>query len=189
MPRTRVGILKAYNTPKGSNILNLAAINKELIRKHSFREIREGRTPFFWEDSWQQKEKLFSPIYLGEIFLFKNFPSRRTIDKYWCQQYDKQWRKLKEKKYWREAPKTIQWNNLQKELKTKKGVATTGEDILRWGYQTRGMFSIQEGYYIRANNLHNIAVPIWKKIWSVKHWPKVEHFLWLLSHSKILTYG
>ena len=71
---------------------------------------------------------------------------------------------------------------------TRKLVSANGEDILRWGYRSKDMFTIEEGYFLKSNNHHNIAVPIWKKIWGAKFWPKVEYFLWLLSHRKILTW-
>ena len=50
------------------------------------------------------------------------------------------------------------------------------------------MFTIQEGYNIHANNINNNERSIWKKIWAINHWPKVEYFLWLLSYRKILTW-
>ena len=84
MLRTLPWKLKADTNPKGSNIWSLETINKDLIWQHSFWEVREGRMALFWEDSWQQREKLFSHLDLGEIFLFTKTPSRRTIKKYWC---------------------------------------------------------------------------------------------------------
>ena len=77
---------------------------------------------------------------------------------------------------------------MEKELKTRKTVVATGKDILRRGYQRKDMFTIQEGYYNKAHHRHNIVVPIWRKNWSLKYWPKVEHFLWLQSHRKILAW-
>lgn len=50
------------------------------------------------------------------------------------------------------------------------------------------MFIINEGYHIRSQNALNNERMIWKKVWVSKHWPKVEYFLWLLSHRKILTW-
>lgn len=47
------------------------------------------------------------------------------------------------------------------------------------------MFTIKEGYFLKSNNHHNIALPIWQKIWRTKFWPNV---LWFLSHQKTLTW-
>ena len=184
MPQSVSGKLKIDLVPKGSAIWNLAAVNRFLIRQHSFWEIREGKTALFWEDSWQQREKFFSRLDLGEIFLFKNIPNQRYLCNYWNSDEEGQWRIWKGKEQWRNAPETTQWNNFEKEMKTRTLVATNGEDILRWGYRSKGMFTIEEGYYLKSNNQQDIAIPIWNKIQRMKFWPKVEYFLWLLSHKK-----
>jgi hypothetical protein len=63
-----------------------------------------------------------------------------------------------------------------------------GEDILRWGHSSRGTFNIQEAYAIKEN--FNLLPPgkVWNKIWSLKHWPKISIFLWLVVHGSILTW-
>ena len=89
---------------------------------------------------------------------------------------------------WPDAPKTQQWNNLDKELRTRKIMTTTSSDILRWGYQTKGMFTSNEAYIIHSQiNNYNMR-SIWRKIWSMNHWPKFEYFLWILSHHRVLTW-
>ena len=82
MPATIVGNLEIDVIPKGSNIWNFAVTNRDLIHQHSFWEVRGRKTTLFWEDSWQQREKLFSRLDLGEIFLFKNLPTTRLIHNY-----------------------------------------------------------------------------------------------------------
>ena len=83
MSHNTVDKFQILNTPKGSTIWNLAYSNKNLIRYHSFWEIRGGNTTQFWEDSWQQREKLFSRLDLAEIFLFTNQVNTKLIDHYW----------------------------------------------------------------------------------------------------------
>ena len=51
-------ILRIRDTPKGSTIWNLASLNKEIITRHAFWEIRDGSLARFWEESWQQRERL-----------------------------------------------------------------------------------------------------------------------------------
>lgn len=51
-------------------------------------------------------------------------------------------------------------------MKNKKMILANGEEILRWGYRTKGMFTIQEFYYIKSTNLHSIIVPLWQEIWA-----------------------
>lgn len=120
MPITTSARLKVDNVPKGSSIWNLAATNRHLIRTHNFWEIREGIIALFWEDSWQQREKLFSRLDLGEIFLFTNIPNQRLVNHYWVPNQNDLWRNWKDKNAWPIAPATQQWDNLHKELKTRK---------------------------------------------------------------------
>lgn len=150
-------------TPKGSIIWNLIALNRYLIREHNFWEIRGGDIAQFWEESWQQQEKIFSEIDLGEIFLFTNRPNTKTIAQFLDEGTELQWRKWKLKDQWKNAPETCQWENYVKELKSRKLTIATREDILIWGYCTKCMFTIQEGHYIKSNNIHNVVVPLWKK--------------------------
>ena len=143
MPQTVSGRLKVDIVPRGSSIWNLAAMNRYLIRSHSFWEVREGCTALFWEDSWQQREKLFSRLDLGEIFLFTNTPNNRFVHHYWCLNQNDLWQKLKDKIHWPKALETQQWENLAKEFKSKKLRHLDGSDILRWGYLTKGLFTIK----------------------------------------------
>ena len=50
------------------------------------------------------------------------------------------------------------------------------------------MSTIKEAYFLKSNNNQDVAVPIWHKIWNVKFWPKIEYFMWLLSHKRTLTW-
>ena len=81
-----------------------------------------------------------------------------------------------------------QWNNFSKEMKTRTMLRGTGDDILRWGYRLKGMFIIEEPYHIKSNNHQALPGLIWNKIWSVNLWPKVEYFMWFLTHRKTLTW-
>jgi len=110
------------------------------------------------------------------------------VQHYWCPTNNAGWRKWKDKSGWQEAPPTQQWDNFTKELKTRKLREAAGPDILRWGYTTKGQYTIKEGYYIQSQQINQIAQPLWKNIWAQKHWPKVQYFLWLLSHRRILTW-
>ena len=132
--------------------------------------------------------EFFSRLELGEIFLYTKTPNHRLLQHYWCQNNNDQWRKWKDRTNWPNTPDTQQWVNFAKELKTRKIRQASGPDILRWGYQTKGKFTIKEGYSIQSQHGLQDTRPIWKKIWALKHWPKVEYFLWLVSHRRILTW-
>ena len=152
MPCTIVRHLKIDRTPKGSTIWNLLAMNRNLIHVHSFWEVREGSIALFWEDSWQQREKLFSRLDFGEIFLYTNTPNHRLLNHYWCPNGNDLWRKWKDKTYWPEAPATQQWGNFSKEINSRKLRQVFGPDIIRCGYLTKGQYTIKEGYYIQSQH-------------------------------------
>jgi hypothetical protein len=63
-----------------------------------------------------------------------------------------------------------------------------GEDTLHWGYQPQGFFSTREAYQLKAQSNPPPDLEIWGKIWNLRHWPKITLFLWLVSHSSILTW-
>ena len=50
-----------------------------------------------------------------------------------------------------------------------------GSDILRWGYNQKGTFSIKEAYDIRSSNGEAKDL-VWKKIWETNPWSKVSIF-------------
>jgi hypothetical protein len=81
------------------------------------------------------------------------------------------------------------WHNM---TNARKIPILPGEDILHWGHSPRGTFNIQEAYAVKANlNLPPPPPPprkVWNKIWSLKHWPKINIFLWLVAHGSILTW-
>jgi hypothetical protein len=64
----------------------------------------------------------------------------------------------------------------------------TGEDILRWGHSPKGTFNIKEANAIKAHSDPLLTRKVWSKIWSLKHWPKISLFLWLVTHTSILTW-
>ena len=62
--------MRSQTEEKTSAIWNLAKNNKDLIRDYSFWEVREGDTAKFWEESWQEQEKLLHKEFVKEIHEF-----------------------------------------------------------------------------------------------------------------------
>jgi len=58
MARSPEGKLRSQSEKKGSTIWNLARSNRDLVREHSFWEMREGDKAKFWQEAWQQRETL-----------------------------------------------------------------------------------------------------------------------------------
>ena len=169
MPHSIAAKLKIDVVPKGSTIWNLAAGNRFLIRQHSFWEVRDGTIVLFLEDSWKQREKLFTRLDLAKLFLFTNIPHHRFVSNYWTQHQMTHWRKWKGKAAWPDAPDTMQWRNYDREMQTRKINVKTRPKILRWGHRTKGMFTFNEDYHIQGHNYHDQVSPVWKKIWGMFH--------------------
>ena len=75
-----------------------------------------------------------------------------------------------------------------KEMRTRKITIKTGPDILRWGHSTKGTFTIKEAYELKEDQEHDRQAQVWKKNWKFRCWPKVAHFLWLVSKGRILNW-
>lgn len=68
---------------KGSTIWNLVRGNKDLIREYSFLEIRTGDKARFWEESWQQCERLIHKENLKAIHDFTSHTEEKVFGKFW----------------------------------------------------------------------------------------------------------
>eukprot|EP00253_Pinus_taeda_P004883 PITA_04883 len=89
---------------------------------------------------------------------------------------------------WQEAPEIEQWVNYQKEMETRKIAVKNNSYIIRWGKHIKGMFTITEGYHIKAGRINNPDIKKWDRIWKIKTWPKVALFTWILLHERALTW-
>lgn len=88
MPRSPEGKLSSQTKKKVSTIWNLARANMDLIREHSFWEIREGDKANFWEEAWQQRDKLNQLPQLQEIHQFTTYTERGAVRNYWSSEMD-----------------------------------------------------------------------------------------------------
>lgn len=62
-------------------------------------------------------------------------------------------------------------------------------DILAWGPNPKGKFSVVEGYAQLDRHFHGLMdVPWWKKVWNRFSWPKCNFFLWLVAQRKFLMW-
>jgi hypothetical protein len=74
------------------------------------------------------------------------------------------------------------------ELAKQKILKIAGEDILRWGYRPQGTFSTREAYQLKSHLDPLPDMKVLHKLWSLKHWPKITLFIWLVTYSSILTW-
>ncbi|KAK2640627.1 hypothetical protein Ddye_028422 [Dipteronia dyeriana] len=62
----------------------------------------------------------------------------------------------------------------------------SGSSRIIWGWNLSGDFSIKSAYngFMDASYYHSWP---WKFIWALKIPPRIQHFLWILLHGRILT--
>eukprot|EP00253_Pinus_taeda_P011292 PITA_11292 len=188
MPDTTVDILRQRETPKGSTIWDLARQNRDIVENHIFWEVRGGGEANFWEEKWQQKEKM-NRIQTVQQLQEKIGGNRNCVKDYWKDnELDGIWRKWIDPIEWDCDLNQEQQKAYMKEGESRKIKARTGRDILRWGYSMKGSFTVKEAYYLsdtQATDEENLE---WKTIWGSKWWSKVSLFIWLVAKNKILTW-
>jgi hypothetical protein len=135
-------------TREGSTIWNLAWRNKTWIQKHSFWEVRNGKTTKLWEDAWQQEPIMENPN-REELEQEITAQGKIKIHHYWKQGNDcnkwRIWDKLN--------PQNRDWiptitKEVEEELGKRKIVR---EDQLRWGRKNGGEFNLKEAQNYIAN--------------------------------------
>eukprot|EP00253_Pinus_taeda_P021717 PITA_21717 len=141
MPLTPEEILREQDMPRGSDIWNLSIQSRDLIDRHIFWEIRGGQIARFWDEAWQQREKMLNLQGMQEIY--------RTED---------------------------QKTTFRKEIDSRKIKKREGRDILRWGKETKGIFTIKEAYKVKTQQDQGEEEQKWKRIWRKKWWPKIKLF-------------
>eukprot|EP00253_Pinus_taeda_P018479 PITA_18479 len=183
-----VEILKRKDTPRGSSVWDLARLNRDLVEKHSFSEIRGGEEANFLEDKWHQKERLSSIQGLQQV------RDRIGRDRPLVRDY---WKVNNPEESWRIWVDLTEWDGefssdhkavFRKEVESRKIKARNGRDILRWGNSMKGSFTTKEVYFLTSEQSGNEENPDWRIVWERNWWPKVSIFIWLASKNKILTW-
>ncbi|CAN1134502.1 Putative ribonuclease H protein At1g65750 [Linum perenne] len=62
-----------------------------------------------------------------------------------------------------------------------------GEDIIAWGLEANGCFSVKSAYLLLKDIEPNAYESPWRKVWSWEGPAKIRQFLWLVTHGKIMT--
>eukprot|EP00253_Pinus_taeda_P026017 PITA_26017 len=188
MPDSAVEILRRRETPKGSSIWDLSRLNRDLVEKHTFWEIRGGEEANFWEDKWHQKERLSSIQGLHQI-RDRIGGDRTHVRDYWkANNSEESWRIWIDPMEWDRELSQDQKEAYRKEVESRKIKARNGRDILRWGNSMKGSFTTKEAYFLTFSQTGNEENPDWKIIWERNWGPKVSIFIWLASKNKILTW-
>eukprot|EP00253_Pinus_taeda_P022211 PITA_22211 len=162
--------IRMSEVSKGSVIWNSAIKHKDLIQKHSFWEVKDGRTARFWEDSWQQLPKLKDII---QGISDQDINQHDTMSHFWRSH------NVQEHREWKQANRILPSSteqiqlSLSAELQKQKILKLVGMDTLRWGYEEKGTFTTKEAYRIIIKDII-IKDKLWDKIWNPPIWSKVS---------------
>ena len=74
------------------------------------------------------------------------------MNKFWEADERSTWREWKRRQHWLEVPDSPQWTTYEKEVNSRRIKITEGTNIISWGYKIKGMFTIQEGYYLKEKH-------------------------------------
>eukprot|EP00253_Pinus_taeda_P010380 PITA_10380 len=172
MPNSPVEILRQQETPKGSAIWELACQNRDLIKKHTFWEIRGGSEASFWDDRWQQRERLNSIQNLHQIW-DRIEGNRTNVRDYWnVNEMTEGWRVWEDPIVWDWELNSDFQEIYKKEMGSRKIRVRNGNDILRWGNSMKGSFTTKEAYYLMDAQNRDDKNLEWKTIWESNWWPK-----------------
>jgi len=181
-------LIRLQEVPEGSPIWNLAKRNRNIIQDHSFWEIRDGETTFFWEDAWQQLPRLATPDlenYKREVQTAGNY----RVNQYWSQENNEQeWRAWNPPNSISFTADNAQIQSLLSTLNKRKIRSSSARDQLRWGMKGNGSYTLKEARTQLEQNEQGETFPWSTKVWDSLFWPKIKTFLWLLMRGKTLTW-
>lgn len=115
--------------------------------------------------------------------------NRERVSCYWKNdELDGIWRKWRNPRDWDRELSQEQIKVYLKEMNSRKVKARTGKDILRWGNNAKGSFTVKEAYCLTDTQAINEENQEWIVIWKNHWWPKISLFTWLTAKNKILTW-
>eukprot|EP00253_Pinus_taeda_P022159 PITA_22159 len=158
------------------------------IWKENFWEIRAGDLALFWEDKWQQE-----PILLTENFFnLKQETDAQgliRVKDFWdLSQTPEKWRSWRNIECGEDSPLKIKAEALGDLLKKMMILKTKGKDQLRWGNNKQGAFNLKEAKGCLLGLNYSVPDKTWTHLWRQQGWMKINTFMWLVHHKKILTW-
>ncbi|CAN1794777.1 Putative ribonuclease H protein At1g65750 [Linum perenne] len=81
-------------------------------------------------------------------------------------------------------------NSVYFTLKRKSGFSSLyqlGDDSISWGLETSGRFSVKTAYLLVKEIAEDGNNTKWKKVWTWEEPAKIKHFMWLVTHGKLIT--
>ena len=177
MPTSVEDILRLEEVLRGSTVWDLASQNRDIISRHAFWEIRDGNTAKFWEEAWQQRERLAGLQLLQDTYQRATTEGLHYVNEYWKEERQDEtlriWRNPEE---WESNIDPEQRMVFAKEMESRRIKIRTSLDIIWWGSSAKGTFTVKEAYYLTTHQVQEEEEPGWKQIWKNKWWPKVTLF-------------
>jgi len=142
----------------------LASQNRDIVDENIFLEIREGQIARFWEELWQQRGKMLDLQEIQNIYRKGITRGLIFVKDYWKEgQENEEWREWKKPDEWDSNLIEEQKIKFNKELESRKIKNRGGPDILRWGKETKGTFTIKEAYNIKIKQAQAEEEQNWRK--------------------------
>ncbi|KAK0587703.1 hypothetical protein LWI29_027305 [Acer saccharum] len=80
----------------------------------------------------------------------------------------------------------LPWNIVHRVVSIHAGGSYSGPDRCIWGWAKDGEFSVKTAHEGQLE-VESLTLWPWKFVWKLKIPPRIQHFLWVLLHGKILT--
>ena len=105
-----------------------------------------------------------------------SIPSFDKIHCFWHQNRQEYFREWISQDNWHPLQQQLHLEALCEDLQQCCIRNKPGNDIIHWGYKSKGMFTTKESHQI-LNTPNEPPEPGWTKLWILKTWPKNTTFL------------
>lgn len=167
----------------------MASQSRNIINKYALWEISGGNTTKFWEEEWQQRDKMVSIQALQNIYQKAVRGELDYVKEYWKEgETYGIWRKWRKPEEWDENVDQEHRRIYVKEMESRKIKSRPGLSILRWGKSIRGTLTVKEAYNLTTQQEREGETFDLETIWNNKWWLKVAIFAFLVGKERILTW-
>jgi hypothetical protein len=138
-------------------------------------KVGNGRRVIFWEEQWFGTSSL--AIQYWEVYCLANEQNCSIADVWDGTSLKVTFRRCFDHQL------MIQWLEILQIAQSLH--LTTDSDSLLWKFEPNGVFSVKSMYVVI--NFRGIVSVQVHSVWKLKIPPKIQFFLWLVVHNKILT--
>ena len=181
-------VFRARLLPKGSENWNFITSCRNLINRFLTWDVGNGKSAFFWEDSWDgypplERDQSLSTLKAKLCNCWGSKVSDYKTKVTNGHGYEWIWKSIRGIE---NNPVIIQrYENL---ILVRKIQQSEKEDKLIWAASNNGQYSVKLGYnaLLQSENWEKVEIPL-KLCWDPACLPKAGFFLWLAFQNRILT--